>query len=201
MYCILVAGIPASGKSAIAAFLSERFKLPVLSKDAMKEILFDEIGFASREEKVRLGTASAKLLYYAAGQLMQCGRPFILENNFEDASRQGLLDVLEKYGYTAVTVMLTGDYRAIYTRFLAREKSPQRHRGHVVNDRYPEDEERRTPAPISYEGFVAGITGRGMDRFMLPGPRIVVDTTDFGRVKWEKLLEEIQSARDEIERE
>ena len=37
MYCILVAGIPAAGKSTMAEALSERLKLPVISKDAIKE--------------------------------------------------------------------------------------------------------------------------------------------------------------------
>ena len=38
MYCILVTGIPASGKSTMAEFLAERLRLPMLSKDKIKEI-------------------------------------------------------------------------------------------------------------------------------------------------------------------
>lgn len=54
MYCILVAGIPAAGKSAMAEVISERLKLPVISKDIIKELLFDNVGFQSRAEKVIL---------------------------------------------------------------------------------------------------------------------------------------------------
>ena len=66
MYCILVTGIPASGKSTLAEFLGKRLHLPVLSKDRIKELLYDTVGFRSREEKVQLGTAAMEIMYYAA---------------------------------------------------------------------------------------------------------------------------------------
>ena len=54
MYCILITGIPASGKTTTARFLGERLNLPVISKDAVKEHLYDTVGFRSRSEKVIL---------------------------------------------------------------------------------------------------------------------------------------------------
>ena len=90
MYCILVAGMPASGKSTIAVRISESLGIPMLSKDSIKEVLFDDLGFHSRAEKVQLGTAAMHILYYAAAQLMKVGKPFILENNFEDLPFPGL---------------------------------------------------------------------------------------------------------------
>lgn len=124
MYCILVTGIPAAGKSTLAGRLADALALPLLQKDAIKEILFDDLGFRSREEKVKLGVASMDIMYHMAGRLMALGQPFILENNFEDVSRPGLLALLERYGYTALTVSLTGDYRRIYERFLQRNADP-----------------------------------------------------------------------------
>ena len=50
MYCILVAGMPASGKSTIAVRISESLGIPMLSKDSIKEVLFDDLGFHSRAE-------------------------------------------------------------------------------------------------------------------------------------------------------
>ena len=40
MFCILVTGIPAAGKSTMAKFLGEQLQLPVLSKDGIKELLY-----------------------------------------------------------------------------------------------------------------------------------------------------------------
>ena len=192
MYCILVTGIPASGKSTIARFLAEAFGLPVISKDRIKECMYDTIGFRSREEKVKLGTASMQIMYDLAEELMRSARPFILENNFENVSKEGLLTILEKYEYKAITVTLTGDYKIIYQRFLERNRDPGRHPGHVVNDCYPGSKEINSPVQISYESFVEGITQRGMDSFTANGPQVILDTTDFGRLDREDLVRRIQ---------
>lgn len=195
MYCILVTGIPAAGKSTMAKVLSEKLRLPVISKDSIKELLFDNVGFQSRAEKVNLGTASMEIMYYAAGQLMKAGQPFILENNFEYSSGHGMENLLEKYQYSALTITLTGDYKVIYQRFLERENSPDRHRGHVVNDCYPEKKENQLEASkaktISYENFVHGIERRGFDAFCVDGRQIKVDTTDFSKVNMEELFSQI----------
>ena len=200
MYCILVTGIPAAGKSTTAEALSEYFRLPVISKDKIKEYMYDGIGFRSREEKVKLGIASMDIMYYMAEQLMKNGQPFILENNFEKIAREPLLKLLEKYSYTAITVVLTGDYSVIYQRFTERNSSPDRHRGHVVNDCYPEKNADRAVVPIPYEAFVKGITERGMDSFTGNGPRIVVDTMDFSKMELELLIKRIEDCRKNIQR-
>ena len=192
MYCILVTGIPASGKSTMARFLAEAFGLPVISKDRIKECMYDTIGFRSREEKVKLGTASMQIMYDLAEELMRSARPFIMENNFETVSKEGLLTIREKYEYKAITVTLTGDYKIIYQRFLERNRDPGRHPGHVVNDCYPGSKEINSPVQISYESFVEGITQRGMDSFTANGPQIILDTTDFGRLDREDLVRRIQ---------
>ncbi len=158
MYCILLAGMPAAGKSTMAKAISEKFSLPVISKDSIKEFLFDNVGFQSRAEKVNLGIASMEIMYYVAEQLMKARHPFILENNFEYASEEGIRTILETYQYDALTITLTGYYKVIYQRFLERDVSPERHRGHVVNDCYPEKKERSPEeikaSAISYEVYV-----------------------------------------------
>lgn len=193
MYCILVTGIPAAGKSTMAAFLGEQLQLPVLSKDGIKELLYDTVGFRSRAEKVRLGTAAMDIMYYTAEQLMSCRQAFILENNFEHASREGLAAILDRHSYQAITVTLTGDLESIYRRFLERNQSPDRHRGHVVNDRYPEDGPSSVTPPPSFEDFTAGIAARGMDTFTANGPQIMVDTTDLDRIDREELLKKLRA--------
>ena len=140
MYCILVSGIPASGKTVLAEYLSASLHIPVVSKDKIKEILFDTIGFRSRTEKVALGTGAMETMYYFAGQMMRTGQPFLLENNFENVSRPGIQSLLEKYGYQAVTVRLTGDYNVLFNRMIERNNSPDRHKGHIVNNYYQKPE-------------------------------------------------------------
>lgn len=197
MNCVLVTGIPASGKTRLAEYLSESLGFPMLSKDRAKEILFDTVGFRSRAEKVALGAAAMEFCYYFAEQMMKRGKPFLLENNFESTSKPGIEALLKRYDCRPVTVFLTGDYETVYRRFLERDQSPDRHRGHVVNTCYPEPEGARPPyAPVSLEQFTAGIVGRGMADFDVGGPRIVVDTTDFSKVDYEEIAQQVREALD-----
>ena len=189
MTILIITGIPAAGKSTLAEALSMRLNLPVLSKDSIKERLFDTLGFTSREEKVRLGVAAQEMLYYAAEQMLKVRQPLILENNFEHASREGLLRLLVAYGIHPLTIRVTGDDRVIYERFVERDKSPERHRGHVVNDRYPEKEPGREAPVISYEAFVDGIKCRGMADFNAGGPCLTVDATDWANVDIEAIAD------------
>lgn len=138
----------------------------------------------------------------AAGQLMKAGQPFILENNFEYSSGRGIKSLLEKYQYSALTITLTGDYKVIYQRFLERENSLDRHRGHIVNDCYPETKENNLKIlkaeTISYENFVCGIEKRGFDEFCVDGRQIKVDTTDFSKINMEELFLQIEAWKREI---
>lgn len=191
--CILVAGMPASGKSTLAGQLSRQLGIPMFSKDDIKEKLYDTVGFRCRAEKVALGVGAMEILYYAAGQVMGLGGSVILENNFETASMPGLRALLKQYDAQPVTIMLTGDYEAIYRRFVERDRSPQRHRGHVVNTCYPEPEgERVEYRPVTLEQFIEGFTARGMADFDVGGPRIVVDVTDLSQVNLEAVASQVR---------
>lgn len=199
-YCILVTGIPAAGKSTMAEYLGRELQLPVISKDTIKELLFDTIGFQSRQEKVKLGISAMNIMYYMAEQLMKCKKSFILENNFENISRKGLLELIGKYNYVAATVNLSGDYHTIYQRFLQRNSDPLRHRGHVVNDCYPEKKSGHEVTPLSYDDFVSGIKKRGMDCFQANGPCIRIDTTDFTKINYAQIVEQMKYWRQEAGR-
>lgn len=189
MYCILVAGVPASGKTTIAKRLSDALNAPVFSKDAIKETLYDTVGFASRAQKVKLGEAAFAMMIQAADECLAHGLPVILENNFETATSPALRDMLARRGCPVLTVMMTGDWEAVHARFVRRNASPERHRGHVVNDRYPEGPEPSAPAPaMTLESFVQAFHGRGMDRPPVGGPCIVVDATDVARVNADEVL-------------
>lgn len=194
MYCILIAGMPATGKSKFAGWLSVELGLPYMSKDAVKEILFDRVGFQSRAQKVALGEAAMDVLYYYAQGQMMAGLPFILENNFEDCSKAGISSLVEKYGYKPVTVLFDGEIGAVYRRFVARDRSPERHRGHVVNTAYPETGERPAYVPMEPDTFRMGIEQRGFRRFFIGGVVVRVDCTDFERVNYEQIAERIREA-------
>ena len=77
-----MSGLPAVGKSTMARVISETMGIPIVSKDDIKEILFDTVGFKSREEKLNLGTASMMVMYYAAEKIMAVCLSVILDKKF-----------------------------------------------------------------------------------------------------------------------
>jgi predicted kinase len=188
---ILVSGMPATGKTTFAAWLGERLGIPMASKDLIKEILFDTLGFKSREGKVALSDAAVCLLYDFARSHLRIGQPVILENNYAAADQPGLLALIEEYNCKTLSVHFTADYQTLFHRFLERDRSPGRHRGHVVNSEYPE-----TGGPalslesrgVTVAGFEKAMAEKGIAAFSIGGDRIVVDTTDFSKVDYQAVL-------------
>ena len=193
--CICIAGMPASGKTTAALRLSEKLGIAMLSKDEIKEKLFDRIGFQSRQEKVQLGLAAMEILYYAAERCLAAGESVILENNFEDVSRPGLQALQERTGCRMITILFDGETRAVYERFVKRDQSPTRHRGHVVNDRYPEVGAPAKVKTLSFDAFEQSIAQRGYRRFSI-GTLIPVDCTDPARIDVERLAQQIREQMD-----
>lgn len=174
---LLVAGPPASGKTAPAAYLAGRLGWPLFSKDAIKERLFDTVGFEGRAAKIALGVAAMDLLCLCADAVLAAGQAAVLESNFERASYAPLEALLLRHGARAITVRVEAAPDVRYARFVARDQGTQRHPGHVRNDRYPTDADAPAAAPAARDAFEAGIAARGMIDFAL-GTLIPYDTTD-----------------------
>lgn len=194
MDMILIAGLPATGKSRFADYAASALNLPLFCKDSIKEILFDDVGFKSHDAKTQLNYASFHTMIYAAEQVLRSGKSVILENNFENYAKADLLRLIDAYRCNVITVMFGGNVETIYNRYVERNADPSRHRGHVVSDCYPENtDDMRVPDPISFEAFRNGFQKRGMSGFDIGGKRIEVDTSDFSKVDYAAIVNNIQT--------
>lgn len=191
---IMITGLPGSGKSSFCAYAGEKLKLPVLEKDHYKEILFDDIGFKSREEKLKLGTAAMNIMYDHARQLLKMGMSVIMDNNFENASLKGIKKLASETGCRLITVRFEDDIAAIHRRFLRRDRDPRRHRGHAVNTCYPETEGKDEYVPMSLEEFERKFRERGMMSFYPGGKLIRVNVDSFRNFSNEKVLNRLIKA-------
>lgn len=191
---IMITGLPGSGKSSFCAYASRKLNLPVLEKDHYKEILFDDIGFKSREEKLKLGTAAMNIMYDHAQQLLKMGMSVIMDNNFENASLPGIKKLASETGCRLITVRFEDDIAAIHRRFLKRDRDPRRHRGHAVNTCYPETDGRDEYVPMGLEEFERKFRERGMMSFYPGGKLIRVNVDSFRNFSNEKVLSRLTKA-------
>ncbi len=191
---IMITGLPGSGKSSFCAYAARKLNLPVLEKDHYKEILFDDIGFKSREEKLKLGTAAMDIMYDHARQLLKMGMSVIMDNNFENASLPGIKKLASETGCRLITLRFEDDIAAIHRRFLKRDKDPRRHRGHAVNTCYPETEGKDEYVPMGLEEFERKFMERGMMSFYPGGKLIRVNVDSFRNFSNEKVLSRLVKA-------
>jgi len=172
-YVIIVAGIPASGKTTYARHIAEKLQVPFIGKDAIKEKIYDVIRYDTlqRENSQLYGAASYSVFFHIAECLMKAGVSFVLESNFTPASADVLLPLVKKYEYSPLTVMFDADMRTLHRRFCERDTTDGRHPGLVVKSNVFNDFDFFSNATSPLRNFCIG-------------DKIVVDTTDFSAVDY-----------------
>ncbi|MCX7521752.1 ATP-binding protein [Microbacterium sp. STN6] len=138
-YVVLVLGRPASGKSTISSKIADRWHLPVVSKDALKESLFDSLGTGDVAWSVKLGRASFALLDQVIELQLRAGKPFLIDAaysaEFENAKFRKWQD---RYGFVAIQIHCTASPEELVRRFTRRALDGTRHPGHADTERVEE---------------------------------------------------------------
>jgi predicted kinase len=160
---VLVNGAPASGKSTLARLLAADLVLPLLAKDAIKEVLYDTLGAPDRARSRQLGGASYALVYAAISWLRQAGAGAVVDCNFQRGRAEANLAALLGGG-CAVLVYCYTTPDEILRRYAERAARGERHPGHFDAEGLPD-----LAAKVR-----AGVFGP-LD---LALPALAVDTTD-----------------------
>lgn len=130
---ILVAGDLATGKSTFCGQLSARFDVPVFYKDTIKEVLGDTIGFAGRQENLKLSVATFGLLRHIFLQFAALGHDLILESNFRQHELDEIKTLAAAHGYEVLVLVLRADLGVLHKRYLHRISDENRHPVHRVS--------------------------------------------------------------------
>jgi predicted kinase len=120
-----VTGPPAAGKTTIAHHLARRLRLPLITKDTIKEALFDELGVGDLEWSARLGAATYGVMLALVEESVTTGGSLVVEANFVRGSElEARFAVLPA---PIVQVHCSAPLEVLLERYAARSRHP----GHV----------------------------------------------------------------------
>jgi len=177
---IVISGPPCTGKTTLGNKIAEQFDLPFVSKDDIKELLFDSLGIKDREWSRQLGISSYRLLYYFIEAILRAGNSLIVESNFQDEyDSEQFQNLMKNYGFTTLQIQCKTKGEVLFKRFKKRSESGERHPGHVDHLNYSEFEEsllKGSYKPLEIEGEV-----------------VYIDTTDFKEIDYNNLFNKINS--------
>jgi predicted kinase len=172
---IILTGRPAAGKSTIGKRLSQDLKLPIISKDGIREVLLDRLGCRDRPWAQLLGKAGIDLMFYFVRAELDVGNSIILDNAFDPTLSSSRFQALKAdYNAESIQVVCNSDSETLFQRFRARVESGNRHPGHREDDAFDHIWEilSKKESPVLDIG----------------GEVIEVDTTDFEKVDYPAIL-------------
>jgi predicted kinase len=126
---IVVTGLPGTGKTTFARALGERFRVPVLCKDAIKEPLLDVLGAHDAAASRRLSDASFAALFAIARELIKTRVSLVLEGNFRPGEHEPTLQPA-LVSAAVIQVLCTAAEPERLARLSGRDRDPSRHSGH-----------------------------------------------------------------------
>lgn len=171
---IIVSGPTCGGKSTLATYLAEKLQIPLVSKDTIKETLFDTLGIQDKEWSNQLSHVSIALLFSFAEEQLKRGQSVIIESNFQPALHtETIKKLITQYQPTTVELHCFAKPEILLERF----KQRVRHPGHG-------DQER-------YEDAVNTFTTLERHASLNVGRVIEIDTNDFSKVSYEEILKEL----------
>jgi predicted kinase len=127
---VIVTGPPASGKTTLAEHLAERLKLPFISKDTLKERLYETFGSREGVED-RIERAALAIMLAVVESTLRAGVSVLAESNFDaDSDVAPFLDLNDRCDVRIVQVHMDRDTDELVETFVRRAESGDRHPGH-----------------------------------------------------------------------
>ncbi|MGL5875727.1 MAG: AAA family ATPase [Xenococcaceae cyanobacterium] len=175
---IIISGLPCTGKTTLARKIARQFSIPLISKDDLKESLFDSLGWQDRNWSRKLGIASYNLLDRLIESQVSFGRSLIVESNFmPQFSTQKFLNLKQKYALRIIQIYCQAEAIVLFERFKQRVELGERHPGHQDH--------------LNYQEFKKNLKSNEYETLNLGDLIIKIDTKDWTKLDYNFLFKQI----------
>lgn len=177
---IIICGLPCTGKTTLGKKLAQDLSLLFISRDSIKESLFDSLGWSDRNWSQKLGVASYNLLYYFIDSLVSKNISLIVESNFlATYDTQKYRNIQNRYNLKIAQIHCHTKGEVLVERFKQRSESGERHPGHVDH--------------LNYEEFKNTLLKGEYKILDIESTNCEIDTTDFDKIDYKLIIDTLQS--------
>lgn len=156
--------------------LGEALQYPVFSKDEIKEVLFDQLGWTDAAWSKKLSVAAYRVMDYAIAESLATGSGIIAESNFlAEFDSERMRNFMKRFAPKTVQILLFCEETIRSQRFFDRASRGDRHPGHHDLDQFQRNIRTVRCAPLTIEA-----------------PLIEIDTADFAQVDVQALVDQIR---------
>ena len=181
---IIVTGSPCAGKTTLARRIAQKFHLPFVYKDGVKETLFDTLGWEDRQWSKKLGGASYALLFYFIKAQLAAERSLVVEANFYPGFAKNFLELQQSYDFELLQIVCFADREILFERFKKRSESGGRHPGHVDH--------------LNYDEFHQTMLYGGLEHLNIGGKVVKVNTDDFEKINYAEIFAAVEALQPTI---
>ncbi|MCL2386418.1 MAG: ATP-binding protein [Defluviitaleaceae bacterium] len=176
---ILVSGMPATGKTTFASWLSKELRAPLVCYDNIKKKTFEILNrnINNLEQNNLFGAVAYDFFLFSIEEVMTSSTLLIAEYFFSDQMKDTFHNLITKYQYETITVHMDCPVEVAHQRFHERNLNSLSH-----------NSIRPTEIPITQ---FTEVTKQNKD-FRFGNRFIYVDTSDFSAVSYDNILAEIK---------
>ena len=132
-------GGPATGKTTIGRRLADYYKLAYMSKDGVKEPMFDHLGCPTSMENdsplsaIKMDDAAQAILLYLIETHVQADTGCLIDSTFGESHSPYLEKLINRYNFKPIQVVCYADKEILKKRYHDRANQNLRHPGHLDN--------------------------------------------------------------------